>query len=188
MSEAPPDKSAIARAIEARLKPSTDPTSSSSDSNPNLNHAAIERRQRETKLLLAKIVDTQIRRDNNYQAAAKCLQHLKTIISNIHDHPNEEKYRFLKPTNAVLSQQLLNISGGREFLMEIGFRIRRKDFTEAWVMAEGTGLSPLGLEKIGLAKEVLEGKMIVTETLAERETRMKKEEADFEKGRKVSIS
>lgn len=70
--------------------------------------------------------------------------------------------------------------------MELGFRIKRQDFKATWVLADGTELSQIGLEKVQLAKQVLEEKMKVTETLAEREKRMKKEEEDFEKNRKVS--
>jgi len=55
------------------------------------------------------------------ESLCKCLNHVKIIVFNLTEHPDEVKYRTLSLTNAKLLSELFCFNGVMEFLSFIGF-------------------------------------------------------------------
>jgi hypothetical protein len=58
---------------------------------------------------------------NPEDVAREAVTVLHKIVSNIHDHPMEEKYRKLKKSNATFSRKLGGLPGGLPALRALGF-------------------------------------------------------------------
>lgn len=59
-------------------------------------------------------------------------QLLDTLIGNVLDHPEEDKYRSFKDENPRISKTVLTVSGGPEYLLEAGFGARTVAFKKEW--------------------------------------------------------
>ncbi|CAG8538175.1 10493_t:CDS:10 [Ambispora leptoticha] len=78
------------------------------------------------------ILITQIYRENNVENAYKCIETLMKVIDNIRKDPLEIKYRRLGVEKPLVRNNLRNVKGGIEFLVELGFRRSVKEFKEVF--------------------------------------------------------
>ncbi|GMK57839.1 hypothetical protein CspeluHIS016_0406730 [Cutaneotrichosporon spelunceum] len=109
-----------------------------------------EKQEREKHRELARILQRTIVRDSGYTQAATCVETLVKIASNIQSSP-DPKFRTLKGDNAALKNKVLAVSGGREYLILMGFRVHTADFVQSFVLDQ----SDRRMYELGLAADVL---------------------------------
>ncbi len=132
------------------------------------------------------------------------LQLLHTLIDNVLKHPAEEKYRSFRATNQTISRKCLQVPGGTELLIEVGFRTKVVQMQESWALPfasspapllrpldtstvyplTGGGLTRIGWTKLRLAEKALRERKIEVEEQTERVKRNAAAEAEIEKNRK----
>jgi len=61
------------------------------------------------------------------------LRTLLTIADNILNHPDEEKYRQFKTTNTLIKRTLVDVKGGLEYAVALGFRAEVLNFQPLYV-------------------------------------------------------
>lgn len=82
---------------------------------------------------------------NQFSSKEELFQTLNTlnkILTNIQEHPSEEKYKKVSLTSQTFSQKIGRYKGGKEFLLRAGFienqeqsilKFNRKDFAVLWL-------------------------------------------------------
>jgi len=68
----------------------------------------------------------QLMRDsNNEYQVSRMLMTLRTLIANIVNDPGVKMYRRIRQANKHVQSELLRYPGGEDFLLAIGFRLKR---------------------------------------------------------------
>ncbi|KAJ3058326.1 hypothetical protein HK102_010566 [Quaeritorhiza haematococci] len=117
-----------------------------------------------------RLVDSRILRDNLPAQSLSTLTTLHKILSNILSHPSEPKYRKLRGRNKLVHDSILSVLGGEEALIAVGFLKRVEQFEEYFVLV---GEGGQGLEKVKVARDILEEYLGKAVEKAEREERQK---------------
>ena len=77
-----------------------------------------------------------IRKTNPVEVYVRCLETFISINSNIIDNPTQIKYKKLNCTSKVFKENILDINGGLELLIFLGFRKNIIDFKEFFIFPE----------------------------------------------------
>ncbi|OCH94099.1 hypothetical protein OBBRIDRAFT_789626 [Obba rivulosa] len=120
MPSAPPDRTAVAAAIERRLQRERAEAVETGQLAFDDNH---EKRQQ-----FRRMIDPDILRPNARELALEALAILLTLAENILNHPAEEKYYKFKPTNARIKRLLVDPKGTLEYAVALGFRPEVENF------------------------------------------------------------
>ena len=110
-----------------------------------------------------------------------------TLVNNIVSHPSEAKYRTFKETQPKIAREVLSLTAGKALLVEIGFRVRTREFQREWfVPLEWTEDSP-GMKTLHTSLELLTAKIAEYEDNEERKRLKGEAEKAVEAKRKVSL-
>lgn len=82
---------------------------------------------------LRKIISADITSEHP-NVRSQCLNTLKKIVSNIVQHPEEEKFRKIPARSKALQSDILKAKGGRAFILELGFTVKVMQFEEFYVI------------------------------------------------------
>mmetsp|Transcript_40018 Transcript_40018/g.55617 ORF Transcript_40018/g.55617 Transcript_40018/m.55617 type:complete len:173 (-) Transcript_40018:120-638(-) len=112
-----------------------------------------ERRSKIVHILQRQILETKL---NTPAAQEACVKTLLKIIQNIIRNPTDGKFRKVRTSNEAIKMKVLNVKGGLEFLVEIGFRKHVVDF-EASLCLEGDSseVAASALRVLSVAEDVL---------------------------------
>jgi len=77
---------------------------------------------------------TTLRTSNPPPVYSTAVSTLATVLSNIADHPMEEKYRKVKKGNVAFNKKLGGLNGGEAAMKAVGFVVEVQDGTEFYVM------------------------------------------------------
>ncbi|ORX38855.1 hypothetical protein BD324DRAFT_577259 [Kockovaella imperatae] len=188
-------REAALAAAEARLKgPSTSQATndaSSSGSGPGLMTQPStsrpswtkpsEKQDLETRRNFARLLDRGIVRDNGYKQSAEAVETLIKICMNILENPDEVKYRDIRATNSLLQNKVLEVKGGHEYLIALGFRIVTREFVKHYVLQ--TSLARMHELEIGA--EVLKTHLANLQARAASEAASKVNHQSAESARKA---
>ncbi|GAB5361881.1 hypothetical protein AAMO2058_000751100 [Amorphochlora amoebiformis] len=83
-----------------------------------------ERRQAAEKMKPEEVLKL-IRDSNSFLQVSRVITTLKVLMGNIVNDPGEKTYRRIRKSNKHIQSELLQYKGGEEFLLSIGFRLRR---------------------------------------------------------------
>mmetsp|Transcript_19087 Transcript_19087/g.46849 ORF Transcript_19087/g.46849 Transcript_19087/m.46849 type:complete len:387 (-) Transcript_19087:207-1367(-) len=83
-----------------------------------------ERRARAEKMSPAEALSI-IKSKNGYYQAQRALMTLRTLLGNIVNDPGVKTYRRVRQKNKHIQSELLQYAGGEDFLLSIGFRMKR---------------------------------------------------------------
>ncbi len=102
------------------------------------------------KSLYDEIIVKQISRHNPPPISQKCISTLLQIVNNILKEPYNEKFRKLREKNNTINSNVLQITGGKEFLIKIGFKSKVMDFEKFFILElkNTTGAASKDGEKI----------------------------------------
>lgn len=117
---------------------------------------------------LRKIISAELTSEHP-NVRSQCLNTLKKIISNIVQHPEEEKFRKIPARSKTLQNDILKAKGGRAFLLELGFTVKVMQFEEFYVINNDAST----LAKLKLADTLLDEVIIAAE---EKRIRTEQEE------------
>ncbi|WVW78551.1 hypothetical protein I302_100507 [Kwoniella bestiolae CBS 10118] len=119
-----------AQAAQARAEASASLSRQSSDTawRPS------EKEDRETRIKFSRLLDRGIVRDNSYKDSADAVETLIKISNNIIDS-NDPKYRTIKATNSTIKNKVLDVKGGHDYLIALGFRTQTVEFTLHYVFS-----------------------------------------------------
>ncbi|WWC86995.1 uncharacterized protein L201_001877 [Kwoniella dendrophila CBS 6074] len=113
-----------AQAGQARANALANSSSRSQDQN----WRPTEKEDREIRIKFMRLLDRGIVRDNNYANSADAVETLLKISNNILTS-NETKYRTIKASNSTIKNKVLDVKGGHDYLIALGFRTQTVDFT-----------------------------------------------------------
>ncbi|KAG8877362.1 hypothetical protein FRB97_003475 [Tulasnella sp. 331] len=133
-------------------------------------------KERDQRQRFRRLVDPGIIRSNNEAMSDAGIKCLSTICHNILDHPEEEKYRRFKTTNHRIKSDVIEVKGGLEFAVAIGFREQVEDFQPyyAWKpTAQNADALRIGAYVLGEFQQ----KIIAKEELAKIRKATKQDEA-----------
>ncbi|PKY23689.1 hypothetical protein RhiirB3_506678 [Rhizophagus irregularis] len=85
-------------------------------------------------ILYEEIIIKQISRHNPPLISQKCISTLLRILNNILEEPYNEKFRKLPEKNNLINSNVLQITGGREFLVKIGFKSKVVEFEKFFIL------------------------------------------------------
>lgn len=73
---------------------------------------------------------------NTVKEADECVKVLEKYVKNLIDFPTNDKYRCIRLANPVLSEKVIDIEGGLDFLMAVGFKtaLGGNDNTEPYLI------------------------------------------------------
>ncbi|WWC59358.1 uncharacterized protein I303_101910 [Kwoniella dejecticola CBS 10117] len=91
-----------------------------------------EKEDRDTRIKFSRLLDRGIVRDNNYIESADAVETLLKIATNI-INSNDPKFRTLKSTNATIKNKVLEVKGGHDYLIALGFRTQTIDFSLQYI-------------------------------------------------------
>ncbi|KAI9636479.1 uncharacterized protein MKK02DRAFT_45185 [Dioszegia hungarica] len=91
-----------------------------------------EKEEKECRIKFARLLDRGLVRDNGYRQVAEGVETLILIAKNVKEH-DDPKYRTLKASNSLLKNKVLNLKGGHEYLIALGFRTQTIDFSQFYV-------------------------------------------------------
>ncbi|KAG7571302.1 hypothetical protein FFLO_00814 [Filobasidium floriforme] len=151
-------RAAALAAIEARARNgplSSTPQEPSSNSTPGAWTPPSPEEDRKRKLELGRIVARDIMGSNNYTSAATCIETLLKIANNVLSNPTEQKFTQIKTNNAAMKRTVLDVKGGQDYLVAMGFRSRTISFTQSFVL-EPFPLRPGMKHGLELGVQVLE--------------------------------
>jgi hypothetical protein len=123
---------------------------------------------------LRKIISAELTAEHP-NVRSQCLNTLKKIISNIVQHPDQEKFRKIPARSKTLQNDILKAKGGQAFLLELGFTVKVMEFEEFYVINNDEST----LAKLKLADTLLDEVIITAEEKrirTEREEQLKKHE------------
>lgn len=89
------------------------------------NNTALEHKKKQVKTVDVNKIDEYIGKVASYRAGGdggKCLKVLKAYVSNVVDHPEDEKFRSINMDNKVFKTRVKPLIGGKQLLMAIGFQ------------------------------------------------------------------
>src|SRR3954447_7206794 len=86
------------------------------------------------KSLYEEIIIKQISRHNPPLISQKCISTILQLINNILKEPYNEKFRKLREKNNLINSNILQITGGKEFLVKIGFKSKVVDFEKYFIL------------------------------------------------------
>jgi len=132
----------------------------------------------EKLLAFRRVWDREIRQELDQHFVLATVTTLSTIIGNVVEHPDEEKYRKLPATNKRLVETVLDRKGGKSYLLCSGFVKKTIDDKDFWVL--NVGPQTIDILKIGL--ELINEKKEQIATSVENEK--KREEIEKEKNAK----
>jgi hypothetical protein len=154
------------------------------------------------KLLYEEIIIKQISRYNPPQISQKCISTLLRIVNNILEEPYNEKFRKLPEKNNLLNSNVLQITGGRDFLVKIGFKSKVVEFEKFFIL-EVKNTAPIGkdgskkisdelfltrqLERLEIAQKLLEDYLKKVTEHAEAVRRMQEKEKRADELQKAAV-
>ncbi|GBB90841.1 hypothetical protein RclHR1_17940004 [Rhizophagus clarus] len=152
--------------------------------------------------LYEEIIIKQISRHNSPQISQKCISTLLRIVNNILEDPYNEKFRKLPEKNKLINSNILQIIGGREFLVKIGFKSKVLEFEKFFIL-ESKNTAPVGkddgkkirdelfltrqLERLEIAQKLLEDYLKKVTDHAEAVRRMQEKEKRAEELQKAAV-
>ncbi|CAJ0651816.1 4149_t:CDS:1 [Entrophospora sp. SA101] len=141
------------------------------------------------KNLYDEIIIKQISRNNNPTTAYQCVSILYKIVNNIILSPRDEVKRKLKEENKIFKANVKDISGGLEFLIELGFVSKVVDFKKYYILYIPNDQVKLNnqLEKLEIAVDLLKNFMEKIKETSEAKEKMKAKEKVAEESRKKIV-
>jgi len=108
-------------------------------------------RQRNTRQAFRRLVDPGLSRGNMESTVQTTLNTLLKIADNILNNPEDEKYRQFKPTNTLIKRTLVDVKGGLEYAVALGFRAEVVNFQPLYIFHP----NPKRLEDLQIGADVL---------------------------------
>ncbi|KAF0489291.1 ubx domain-containing protein 2 [Gigaspora margarita] len=143
---------------------------------------------KEFRKSLHDIIVKQISRNNEPENAYKCVNTLNRVVGNIIESPYDETKRQLKESNKIVKSTIREVDGGIEFLIKVGFKVKVFNFQKSIVleMANNNDSSQMmkQLEKLEIARELLEEFLRKFKEHSELKERMRLKEKIAEESRK----
>lgn len=102
-----------------------------------------------------------------------CVQTLTTLLQNVLQNPEDEKFRKIRCGNKTIRTKVLDVKGALEFLTAAGWRKKVIDFEPYLLLAPDTQPSEAQLKTLGAAIDVLTGCLKTVAEKAERHEREK---------------
>ncbi|CAI2166281.1 14567_t:CDS:1 [Funneliformis geosporum] len=155
-------------------------------------------KMKEFQKSLHDVIVKQISRHNSPPVSQKCISTLLQIMNNLLKEPYNEKFRKLREKNHTFNSNVLQIIGGREFLIKVGFKSNIVDF-EKYFILELKGPDKSGekisdelflsrqLERLEIAQQLLDDYLNKVTEQAETVKRMQEREKKAEELQKAAI-
>ncbi|WWC67844.1 uncharacterized protein I206_101761 [Kwoniella pini CBS 10737] len=140
-----------------------------------------EKEDRDTKIKFSRLLDRGIVRDNNYKDSADAVETLLKIATNI-INSNDPKFRTLKATNATIKNKILDVKGGHDYLIALGFRTQTIDFALHYIFNPTLRRS----HELQIGAEVLKDHLKVLQDRVELSKQSKLYGASVEAARKAA--
>ncbi|WVQ69126.1 uncharacterized protein L199_007341 [Kwoniella botswanensis] len=107
---------------------------SASCQNTETHWVPTEKEDRDTRIKFSRLLDRGIVRDNNYKDSADAVETLLKVATNI-INSNDPKYRTIKASNSTIKNKVLDVKGGHDYLIALGFRTQTVQFTLNYVFS-----------------------------------------------------
>ncbi|OCF76808.1 hypothetical protein I204_02513 [Kwoniella mangroviensis CBS 8886] len=120
-----------AQAAQARAAAAAE---SASRQNTETRWVPTEKEDRDTRIKFSRLLDRGIVRDNNYKDSADAVETLLKVATNI-INSNDPKYRTIKASNSTIKNKVLDVKGGHDYLIALGFRTQTVQFTLNYVFS-----------------------------------------------------
>ncbi|CAG8461683.1 15133_t:CDS:1 [Funneliformis caledonium] len=155
-------------------------------------------KMKEFQRSLHDVIIKQISRHNPPPISQKCVSTLLQIINNLLKEPYNEKFRKLREKNHTFNSNVLQIVGGKEFLIKVGFKSKIVDFEKSFILElKGTDKSGEKIsdelflsgqvERLEIAQQLLEDYLKKVTEQAETVKRMQEKEKKAEELQKAAI-
>src|SRR4051812_20723395 len=91
-------------------------------------------KMKEFQRSLHDVIIKQISRHNPPPISQKCVSTLLQIMNNLLKEPYNERFRKLREKNHTFNSNVLQIVGGKEFLIKVGFKSKIVDFEKSFIL------------------------------------------------------
>ncbi|CAG8648268.1 5233_t:CDS:1 [Dentiscutata heterogama] len=136
------------------------------------------------------IIIKHISRNNEPEAAYKCVNTLNRVVGNIIESPYDEAKRQLKESNKIVKSTIREVDGGVKFLMKIGFKVKVANFQKSFILEmpqDESSQMMKQLEKLEIARESLEEFLRKFKERSELKERARVKEKIAEESRKEIV-
>ncbi|KAL7416643.1 hypothetical protein BDY24DRAFT_377771 [Mrakia frigida] len=145
---------------------------------------AANRRAKEAEL--DRLIERGVIGPNHYAEAEKVISITIKICENIIENPSDPKYRTIKATSKVLKNNIIDIKGGQELFVALGFRTVTIEFLQNWTFPIASKLNGLDrLEVLQIGVELLRVKEVETKKRAEKATQIRQTAKEEQEARRL---
>ncbi|KZP00002.1 hypothetical protein CALVIDRAFT_552866 [Calocera viscosa TUFC12733] len=96
-------------------------------------HVAYHEDNHELRQRFRRLIDPGIMKHNDKKAIGECFNTLLTLADNLAKDPDNPKFQSFKATNKLIKRTLLDVNGGLEYAVELGFRLDVQDLQPVYV-------------------------------------------------------
>ncbi|KZT53304.1 hypothetical protein CALCODRAFT_511509 [Calocera cornea HHB12733] len=114
-------------------------------------HVAYHEDNHELRQQFRRLIDPGIMKHNDKKSIGECFHTLLTLADNLAKDPNNPKFQLFKATNKLIKRTLLDVNGGLEYAVELGFRLDVQDLQPVYIFHP----TPARLTSLRVGAEVI---------------------------------